>query len=302
VDIELHQLELRHAELRVRDLDRRRRLCASIAELGQQVPVVVVASAERFVLIDGYLRVEVLRRLGRDAARATLWPIGEAEALIERHHLSAGCSTAVEQAWLLDHLHRTEGLSLGELALRFCRSKSWVSRRLGLVGELSATVQGRVRSGSIAPQAAMKYLVPLARANGRHCDRMVEALGETRVSVRQVAALCAGYRRADAEGRERLIAEPLLYLKAVGQAAAEAPTDEATALLKDLTALAAISWRAFGRLGHGALGAEAATYGRKRLSGAWRAAETGWAALRHAIEEAWPDARPGHADGDPATA
>ena len=61
MDIDLHQLELRHRDLRIRDGDRRRRLIGSIAEIGQQVPVIVIREAERLVLIDGYLRVEALR-------------------------------------------------------------------------------------------------------------------------------------------------------------------------------------------------------------------------------------------------
>ena len=70
MEVDLHRLELRHEDLRIRDGARRRRLIASIAEVGQQVPVVAVAEGERLVLIDGYLRVEALHRLGRDTVRA----------------------------------------------------------------------------------------------------------------------------------------------------------------------------------------------------------------------------------------
>src|SRR5688572_29724811 len=89
VDLELQQIELRHQDLRIRDEGRRRRLIASLAERGQQVPVIVVAEGERFVLIDGYLRVEALRRLGRDLVAATQWPLAEREALLEHHHLAS---------------------------------------------------------------------------------------------------------------------------------------------------------------------------------------------------------------------
>ena len=141
VDVELHQLELRHAELRIRDADRQKRLSASVAEVGQLVPVVVVAEGDRFVLIDGYLRVAELARLKRDTATATAWPLGEVEALIHRHHLGASGRSALEEAWLLAHVARERGLAGDELARHFCRSKSWGSRRLALVGELSAEIQ-----------------------------------------------------------------------------------------------------------------------------------------------------------------
>ena len=292
VDLEFHQLALRHADLRIREADRRRRLYASLAELGQQVPVVVVAAGDGFVLVDGYLRVEALRRLGRDAVAATAWPLGEVEALLAHHHLSStqGGGSVLEEGWLLAYLHREQGLTLDELTRRFCRSKSWVSRRLALVSGLEAEVQARVRAGVIAPQAAMKYLVPLARANGEHCRRLVAAIGDARLSVREVGALYAGYRRADAPGRERLLDGPLLYLKVLAAAQAEPPPGElGRSLASDLSALAGMAWRASQRIGQGALGADQ-SYGRTHLANAWRAADSAFATLANAIKEAWPNA------------
>ena len=43
MDLEFHQLDLRFEHLRVRRPDRERRLLASLAASGQQVPIVVVA-------------------------------------------------------------------------------------------------------------------------------------------------------------------------------------------------------------------------------------------------------------------
>ena len=199
MQIELHQIELRHADLRIRDEGRWRRVLASVAEKGQQVPVIVVAEGERYVLIDGYLRVEAVRRLARDTVGATVWPLSDCEALIEHHHLSSAMRSALEQGWLCARL-REQGLGLEELARRLCRSKSWVSRRLGLVGELSATIQQRVRAGTVPPHAAMNYLVPLSRANRRQCEALVEGLGQRRVTDREVGALYEGWRRADRAG------------------------------------------------------------------------------------------------------
>jgi ParB-like chromosome segregation protein Spo0J len=303
VDIEFHQIALRHADLRIREADRRRRLYASLAEFGQQVPVVVVRAGDGFVLIDGYLRVEALRRLGRDAVAATAWPLGEVEALLEHHHLSSAQGGSVlEEGWLAAYLHCEQGLTLEELTRCFCRSKSWVSRRLALVGGLAAEVQARVRAGVIAPQAAMKYLVPWARANGGHCRRLVAAIGDARLSVREVGALYAGYRRADAAGRERLLGDPLLYLKALAAARAQAPPGAlGRGLSSDLSALAGIAWRARQRVGQGALGTDQSD-GRTQLASAWRAADAAFAALASAMQEAWPDAGSDDALRDPALA
>jgi ParB-like chromosome segregation protein Spo0J len=289
VEVDLHQLELRHRDLRIHDGEQRRRMIGSVAEIGQQVPVIVVRDAERYVLIDGYLRVEVLHRLHRDTVLATTWSLSEVEALVHHRHLAVARRTAIEDAWLLSRL-RSCGLSLDELARRLCRSKSWVSRRLGLLDELAAAAQERVRAGTVPPHAAMKYLVPLARANKRHCERLLANLGDTRISDRELGALYVAWRRADRAGRERIVAEPVLFLRALASTqpdvAAEPPS-----LHKDLTALAAITWRASRRVRDG---------GRftAELTKAWRTASEAFAALGAAIEEthAGPEDSTGHPD------
>jgi ParB-like chromosome segregation protein Spo0J len=250
---------------------------------------VVVAEGERFVLIDGYLRVGALSQLKRDTVAATAWPLDEAEALIQRHHLQSSSRSALEEAWFLARL-REQGLSQDDLARRLCRSRSWVSRRLALLAELGASVQARVRAGAMPAHAAMKYLVPLARANRQQCERLVEALGALEVSDRDVAALYDGWRRADAVGRQRLLADPALFLRAVRVPAADA-ADDGSALVKELTTLSAVAWRARQRIGRDGL-ARDATYNRIDLGAAWRSAANAFDALRAAITEAWPDAGP----------
>lgn len=278
VEVDLHQLELRHEDLRICDPDRRRRLIASVAEIGQQVPVVVVHDDEQLVLIDGYLRVEALRRIGRDTALATTWPVTEAEALLHRHHLAGGASrTAIEDGWLLSRL-RWHGLTLDELARRLCRSKSWVSRRLALADELTTSIQAAVRAGTVPPHAAMKHLVPLARANRRQCEQLLAAAGTTRLSSRDVGLLYDVWRRSDAAGRAQVVAEPLLILRALRTAEDDEPDDAVAPLVKDLTTIAAIAWRARRRIHPG--GAWTADQTR-----AWQAARDGFAALQAALEE-----------------
>ena len=71
--------------------------------------------------------------------------------------------TALEVGWLLAELEQRFGYSLDELARRFDRSVSWVSRRLALVELLPEAIQQQVREGRVGAQAAMKFLVPVAR-------------------------------------------------------------------------------------------------------------------------------------------
>ena len=159
MELEFHQLELRYERLKVARPEPERRLLASLAEVGQQVPIVVVKEAGEgpFVVIDGYKRIRALRRLGRDTVGASCWPGKEAEALITTRLMqTAEPETALEQSWLLAELHERFGLSLEELARRFSHSVSWVSRRLALVHEFPDSIQERVRRGEMGAHGAAK--------------------------------------------------------------------------------------------------------------------------------------------------
>src|SRR3990172_12791871 len=190
MDLELHQLERRYEALRTRNAARERRLLGSIAEIGQQTPIVVVRDVARFVVIDGYKRLRALVRLGQDTVAAVEWALAEVEALLFERILRAGdADSPIEQGWFLRELVARFGLGLDVLARRLDRSKSWVSRRIALVSELPATVQEHVRAGAIGGHAAMKYLVPLARANGGHCTRLPDAIPPERPTSPQMAEL-----------------------------------------------------------------------------------------------------------------
>src|SRR5215813_13950134 len=181
--LEFHQLDRRYEHLRVRNRQRQQRLLGSLAETGQQTPIVVVAvsgETDRYRVIDGYKRIAALEQLGRDTVEAVVWPMTEAEALVlERSLRLSEHETALEQGWLLQELQQRFGYGLEELGRRFDCSTSWVSRRLALVEQLPDSVQQRVRAGQISPHVAMKYLAPVARANTTACQQLADALAST---------------------------------------------------------------------------------------------------------------------------
>ena len=83
MQLEFHQLDRRWEHLRARQPRLQRRLLASLAESGQQTPIVVVVAPdhpERYLVIDGYKRVAALEQLGRDTVEVTVWAMSEAEA------------------------------------------------------------------------------------------------------------------------------------------------------------------------------------------------------------------------------
>jgi ParB/RepB/Spo0J family partition protein len=280
--LEFHQLDRRFEHLRARNPQRQRRLLASLAALGQQTPIVVVAVSEkpdRYLVIDGYKRVAALEQLGRDTVEAVVWDMSEADALVlDRSMRFSEQETALEQGWLLQELEQRFGYSLDDLARRFDRSVSWVSRRLALVEQLPEAVQRRVRAGEISAHVAMKYLGPVARANPDDCQRMADAFSKHRFSSRQAGELYAAWRDASPSIRRRILDSPELFLKAHQQVSPQ-PASPADELLRDLTMVVAITNRASRRLARAA-----PLMGQSELEAAHRKIECAVRDLTHLAE------------------
>lgn len=256
MELELHQIELRYEGLRVRNARRETWLVASLAQAQQTTPVVVVRERERFVLIDGYKRVRALRTLKRDLVEATEWALSEPEALLFERLLRAGdADSALEQGWFLREMHVSFGLSQLDLARRFGRTQSWVSRRLALVTRLPESVQAHVRAGRIGAHAAMKFLVPMARANAAACAQLADAAAPEAFTDREVGALCEAWAVGSAEARAMLLTAPRVVLRARDEAARRPapPKTPVEALLDDLHITTSIARRAHGRMRDGAL-------------------------------------------------
>jgi ParB/RepB/Spo0J family partition protein len=299
MELEFHQLDLRYDGLRVRQPARERRLLASLAEVGQQLPIVVVTSASQYVVVDGHKRVRCLHRLHRDTVAAVVWEMAACEALIFRHLLQTDATENVfEQAWLLRLLHEEHGLTLEVVARRFDRSVSWVSRRLSLIRTLPDSVQQQVRDGQIAAHAAMKYLVPLARANGADAVRFANAVAPHRVTTRQIGQLYQHYAAGPDATRELVLTDPLLVLRLTDDTAPTRLRPDASspeALITDFHILGAVARRAHRRLQHGGgvLPPERAR--------AWRVfdqVQTDFHDLQRRCEQELRDARSGGSCGD----
>jgi ParB/RepB/Spo0J family partition protein len=301
MELEFQQLDLRYAQLRVCQPARERRLLASLAEAGQQIPIVVVPRDTAYVVVDGHKRVRCLRRLRRDTVQAVTWDMPEAEALIFRHLLQTDAPiSALEQAWLLRTLHEDHGLAFETLARRFDRSVSWVSRRLGLVRTLPAAIQQHVHDGQLVAHAAMKYLLPLVRANAADGIRLVEAIAPHRLSTRQIGRLYHAYVTGVDATRELVLTDPLLVLRLTDETTVPRLRPEASgpeALLTDFQIVGAVARRAARRLAHGGglLPPERAR--------AWRVfdqVQLDFHDLQRRCEKELRDARPESASGDSA--
>jgi ParB/RepB/Spo0J family partition protein len=292
MQLEFHQLDRRWEHLRVRHALRQRRLLASLADSGQQTPIVVVAAegqADRYVVIDGYKRIAALEQLGRDTVEAVVWPMSEVAAvLLDRSLRLSEHETALEVGWLLAELERRFGCGLDELARRFDRSASWVSRRLALVEVLPEAIQQQVRDGRILAQVALKCLVPAARQSLEDCQRMAAIFAEHHCDTRQAGQLYAAWRKGSPAIRKRILDDPELFFKTQRQAQEKAPAGTGAELLRDLEMVVAIVSRAQRRLA----GAAATELDPQQAKAARHQIERIQSQLRRIDEEIQPEKKP----------
>lgn len=213
--LEIVHLDLRYTHTRVRAPRSVLRMADSMERFGQISPVLVVKGTDdRPILIDGYLRIQALHRLGRDMVGAQVWDGEESDALLyilarsqERHW------EAYEQASLIKELHIHHKRSQSDIARLLGKTQSWVSRRLSLLDNLPETINEAVRSGRISTWGATRILVPMARANSEHAHKMSEHLKKAKMSTRDLCRFFEHYKRANKKVRENMVDRPHLFIK-----------------------------------------------------------------------------------------
>ena len=226
-DIDLHRLDLRFAPVRLIIPGAVSVLAHSIEQNGQLVPCIAVSAGDDsgLTLIDGYRRIEALRRLGRDTVRIEIWSCPLEQGLLSFFARSGQRSMdVIEEGLLLQELVQGLGLPQREVARQTGRDVSWVCRRLDLVCGLPEPLLQAVREGTLSPWAATRILAPLARANSAHASTVLEALKATPLSTRQLARWFEHYQRATRSVRDRMVEQPSLFIQSLA-AANEAQTD-----------------------------------------------------------------------------
>ncbi len=195
--IEISLLELKYEQSRIRDINAVLRLADSIEHEGQLVPVLTVEGKKpSHILIDGYLRVEALKRLGQDTVNAWIWEDKESEALIWSLAKAQGRNwDFYEQACLIKHLNVDHRLSQLQIARLTGKHKSWVSRRLALLESLPEKIIDLVRQGHISCWSAQRILAPLARANMDHALALGDHVSKENIATRDLVLFFSHYKK-----------------------------------------------------------------------------------------------------------
>jgi hypothetical protein len=128
----------------------------------------------------------------------------------------------LEQARFIDELRKLHKMSVAEIAAELSRSKSWVSMRLGLIGEMSERVREKIFSGSFPIYPYMYTLRQFMRMNGvkkREIEEFVVAVSGKKLSVREIEQLAHGYFRGPESFREAIrkghVGLPLQWIRQV---------------------------------------------------------------------------------------
>jgi ParB family chromosome partitioning protein len=217
LESDLHRLDCRFSSLRIQQPRVIDRLTRSIEQNGQLVPLVVVAEhPNHWVLIDGYQRIEALRRLSRDTARIELWdcPLSQA-LLIILVRVQARAWEAIEEGAMLRELVTRFDLSQRELARQTGRDVSWINRRLSLVQNLPEALFSAICQGELSPWAASGVLAPLARANNDHAKTLLASLQRDPLTTRELHTWYQHYQKANRLKRQRMLDHPRLFCQAL---------------------------------------------------------------------------------------
>jgi hypothetical protein len=197
--IELSALDLRLEHTRQRDAEAERRLLTSIMERDILDPLLVSICKETgcHVLLDGFKRYRCAGKLNKNIV--SVFCIGEDVVdgvLCFLRREQTGTLSVLEQAGLIEELHKNYGLSIYDIARRLGRCPSWVSMRLGMIGELSELVRAKIMSGAFPARVYMYGIKVFTRVNkissGR-VDVFVEAVSGKGLGTRDLIALSRAY-------------------------------------------------------------------------------------------------------------
>ncbi len=185
-------------------------LAQSLERYGQISPLLCLPTTKGPEVLDGFKRLRAARHLDWTSIRVTcLETTGQAgkAGMIQWNRISRTI-TDLEEALIVQSLHRDDGLAQLEIAALVGRHKSWVSRRISLVERLHEDVRRHLELGLITVSVG-RELAKLPRGNQPACLR---AILENRMGKRDVEKVVRVLRGRPSGEQLRLLdhAEDLL--------------------------------------------------------------------------------------------
>jgi len=200
-EIPLEKFDLSLAGMRIMNPDWVCRVQDSMWLHGQLQPVVAREHEGKFMLIDGYKRYYSAVDLMMETLQCQVLDIDlqQAKLLILSYNRPHQSMEVWEKAMVLEDLIKTHSLSQQSLSTLTGYSRSWVSRRLSLIGKIDQQVASEIRMGIITSSQA-RALMKLPRGNQMDVARVIVDLS---LSSRQSDKLVGAFLRAEDEDQQR---------------------------------------------------------------------------------------------------
>jgi len=253
-EVELSSLDLRYQSYRMKEAAAEGRLLASIAQRGIGEPLEGVEGQAVNVLLNGFKRYRCARKLQLQTVPYASLGQDEVTGILSLLRISKSKTLSIlEQAAFIDELKSVRRLSVAEIAAELSVSKSWVSMRLGLIGEMSPTVRQQLFSGAFPVYPYMYTLRQFMRMNRvkkEEIEQFVVAVSGKNLSVRDIEQLAHGCFRGPESFRQEVfkgnVALPLERMKQV-PADPEGCNEFERVLLHDLEILQKYMQRVMGK-------------------------------------------------------
>jgi len=204
-EIPLSEFDLSLSGMRIMNMTRILQVEKSMRLHGQLQPVVARIHANGIQLIDGFKRLYCAEDLMMETLQCHLLEIdlSQAKVLLMSYNRPHQSMEVWEEAMVLQDLQKTHSMDQGSLARLTGFSRSWVSRRLSLIGKMDQEVSTEIMMGTLTSSHA-RALIKLPRGKQKEVARVIATW---RLSSRQSDILVGAYLKAKDEDHQRYILE-----------------------------------------------------------------------------------------------
>jgi ParB/RepB/Spo0J family partition protein len=191
---------------------------------GQLQPVVARVHEGGYQIIDGFKRFYAAEDLMMETLQCHLLEIDltGAKVLLLSYNRAHQSMEAWEEAMVLQDLQKTHSMDQRSLSQLTGYSRSWVSRRLSLIGKMDEAVSSEIMMGTLTSSHA-RALTKLPRGNQGEVARVITGFALT---SRQSDKLVEAFLKAGDENRQRyILSHPELILRQDLSPSEEEPYD-----------------------------------------------------------------------------
>lgn len=263
--IEISSLDLRYENYRLKSKLFEKTLLSSIIENGIRDPLQGVDLGDGIkILLNGFKRYRCAKKLNINVVPYRSFGSDEPLGIIELIRISNSKKLNIlEQAKLIDELQKVHGMGNDDIAGLLEKSKSWVSMRSGILGEMSEYVMKRVFEGDFPVYSFMytlRQFIRMRSISKQDIDEFVKAVSGKGLSIRDIELLASGFFRGSDDFRQQIKKGQITWgLKRLKESASE--TTECTKaeqkMLRDLELVQAYMQRITYRVKDDKLGNDA---------------------------------------------